>query len=1070
MQAYRYLIITSLSLIWAHSLHAQSIAIDKIDPQSATVSEVVTISGNGFGTDASQLRVIFGAVIGEITSITEGVIKVKVPPGATTGSIAVVKLDTKLTAYSPQNFFLSYDGIGFETTSLDGPYSFNTSDTDLYNLCLCDFNLDGKVDIATSDTGNDRITILENDSPDINSVSFVSREIDISANTRWVRCADLNGDGFSELIFSASNSDANKERIYIYENISTPGGAITFDLPTPPISLTLNGTLAARMDVKDLDGDGKPEIVAVSISSDGGISVFNNTSSNGSTSFDPNPILPFQLFSISDVELSGIELEDLDGDGKPEIIASEDERNGVHIFKNGSTEGNISFESYLPLTTSGQTTNMKVGDLDGDLLPEVVIVNGTYVGVFRNKSTADGLLFDDALRFDQTLISREGLELADMDGNGLLDVVVATTLNRIVVLLNNSTENSIDLNTKKTLLTDENTLSVRAGDLNGDGKPDLAYTETTSDVVTIQLNRNCIKPVLEPQNGLGVCDQLPYQLSVTQGVGITYSWEVSPDGNAFNPITDGVDSTVTYTTGTEAFYRVKVSSSHNGFDCNEVTSNILQVVRPEGSVPSKPTIIDQNPVDPICFGERITLRAQNVNARFFWTGPNGFTSNEQNPVIGSADKSNEGLYVLYVQASEQDGSCISDTASTYVKVSEPGQIAITTDDPLVLFDGGSATLKINEVAGATYSWSRNGLVIEGANATTLNVSEAGTYEALVQNETGCTRRSAGVEVAIAEINIPASQCLNIPLGVAVQPDTLNGLGVKYQWSFGDGSAIKASPTVSHPYTQAGVYTVQLSILRNDNSVADTRTQEVTIIDIPSLIVEPLGSLNLCPDEVVELRANEGFSTYAWEHGENGVNIDVSQAGTYTLNATTESGCVETTSVAVVDAENPEATVDAPADRVALGETIQLTASGGVAYLWSPSETLSDSTVANPIARPLLTTTYSCIVTNTEGCQTIVTYTVQVDRSLDVEPNAAFTPNGDGRNDTWFVERMDLYPDCILTIFDRQGAELYKILDYSNAEGWDGTIDGSPLPDGIYFFLIDCGEEAGTATGSVTILR
>ena len=1070
MQAYPYLFTYFLLSIFSHFSYAQSHVVSEVDPQRATVSETVTIRGSGFGNDAVNISVLFGAAAGQITDVVDDQIKVTVPAGATTGSVEVVRLDTRLTAYSPQSFLLSYDGEGFETTQLDGPYGFATSDAGLYNLCMCDFNQDGKVDIATSDTGSDQIMILENNSPNINTVDFMPREIDINANTRWVRCHDLNGDGLSELIYSASNSDANKERIYIYQNISTPGGDITFDLPSPPLSYTIDGTLAARMDVKDLDGDGKPELVAVAISNDGGISVFRNTSSGGVISFETSPILPFAQVGLNNVELSSVDIEDLDGDGKPEIIASEDERSGIYILKNSSAPGDITFGSQLTLSTSGQTTNMRAADLDNDGLPEIVIINGAYVGIFKNNSTVGVLSFAEAVRFDQTLIGREGLELADMDGNGQLDILVATTTNRVVILLNNSTANSLDFNTKKTLLTSENTLSVRAGDLNGDGKPDLAYTGTTSDKVIVQLNRNCVKPVLEPQEGLGVCDQLPYQLSVSRAVGVTYTWESSADGNSFSPLADGVDSTFTYTTANEAYYRVKISSSHNGFDCTEVMSNVVQVVRPDGFVPDKPTIIDKNPTEPVCFGNRISLRTQNVNARFFWTGPNGFTSNEQNPVIGNATKDHEGLYVLYVQATEEAGGCVSDTAATYIKVSEPEEISISSNDPLVLLEGGQATLQVEAVENSMYSWTKDGQTIAGTESTTLNVTEPGTYMATIQNETGCLRQSAGLQVTRAQVTIPSQSCLNEAVEVTVLPESLNGESIRYRWDFGDDNPSQSGNVASHTYEQSGTYTIQLEVLALDNSAADTYTQEITILDIPALQITPTGNPNLCPDEQVTLQASDSFSAYAWDHGESGSTLTVTEAGTYTLNATTENGCVETASISVVDAENPEAVIEAASDQIALGDTLQLNALGGVSYLWSSGATLSDSTVASPIARPLLTTTYNCVVTNEAGCKTTVTYTVQVDRALDVEPNPAFTPNGDGRNDTWYVKRMELYPDCLLSLYDRQGAKLYEIPNYSNAYGWDGTIKGSPLPDGVYFYTIDCGAEAGSRTGSVTILR
>ncbi|MDF9801199.1 gliding motility-associated-like protein [Catalinimonas alkaloidigena] len=1073
MQSYRYLLAFVLILTVLQHVHAQAPVINNIDRTYGTVEEIVTISGQNFGADQNNILVMFGAAAGEIVSLTDGTIKVKVPAGATYGSISVTRLDTQLTAYSTQNFTLSFDGQGFENSQLEAPISFPSSGNDLANLCMCDFNLDGKVDIATSDLKNDEITILENTSPDISSVNFTQREFELGADTRWVRCGDLDGDGFADLVFSASNSNTNKERIYIHKNITdtTVSDEIKFNETTPPLSYTVDGNSSARMDIKDLDGDGKPEIIVTTITVDGVISIFRNTSSEGDISFNPTPILPFQQFNINNEKISGIDIEDLDGDGKFDIMVSEDEGSGIYIIKNSSSPGNISFSEHLELSTSGLTTNMRAGDLNGDGKPEIIIINKSYVGIFKNTSTAQSLSFTDALRIDQISIGRDGLELADMDGNGKLDILYASASgNRLVVLLNQSTESSLDFNTKKTILSSEGIQSVRAGDLNGDGKPDLAYAEIASDVITVQLNRNCVKPILEPQNGLGVCDLLPYELSVTKAIGVTYQWESSADGNSFTPLAAATDSIFTFTTLNEAYYRVKLSSSHNGFDCNEIVSNVVQVVRPEGFVPDKPTIIDINPEEAFCFGDRIILRAQNVNARFFWTGPNGFTSNEQNPVINNASKDNEGWYVLYVKAGEQDGGCVSDTTKTYIKVSEPESISITSDDPLVLFEDGQATLNVEAVLGSTYSWKKDGQLISGATTTTLNVTEPGSYTATIQNETGCTKESSPIEIARAQIDIPASVCLNQTLDVSVSPTTINGQDISYQWSFGDESNNQNEASVSHSFAEAGTYTVSLKIIADNNSVKDTYTQEVTIIDIPELYIETLGSPNLCPDEQLEIAANEGFASYAWDNGESGTNITVNEAGIYTLTALTDAHCTETASIEIVQADNPEANINASSDRISLGDTLQLNASGGASYIWSPGTSLSDSTIANPIARPLISTTYTCIVTNTEGCQTTVSYTLNVDRSLDVAPDKAFTPNNDGRHDTWYVERMDLFPDCKLTIFDRLGSKLAEIENYNNASGWDGTIHGRAVADGVYFYLIDCGEEAGSKTGSVTIIR
>jgi gliding motility-associated-like protein len=79
----------------------------------------------------------------------------------------------------------------------------------------------------------------------------------------------------------------------------------------------------------------------------------------------------------------------------------------------------------------------------------------------------------------------------------------------------------------------------------------------------------------------------------------------------------------------------------------------------------------------------------------------------------------------------------------------------------------------------------------------------------------------------------------------------------------------------------------------------------------------------------------------------------------------------------------------------------------------------------------------------------------------------FTPNGDGINDYWEILDMPTYGKCDVRVFNRWGKEVYANKDYDNR--WDGTSNGSPLPDGAYYFIIKT-ENSGTITGTVNIVR
>ena len=83
------------------------------------------------------------------------------------------------------------------------------------------------------------------------------------------------------------------------------------------------------------------------------------------------------------------------------------------------------------------------------------------------------------------------------------------------------------------------------------------------------------------------------------------------------------------------------------------------------------------------------------------------------------------------------------------------------------------------------------------------------------------------------------------------------------------------------------------------------------------------------------------------------------------------------------------------------------------------------------------------------------------------PNV-ITPNGDGYNDKFIVKNIDYYPNNTLKIFDKAGRILYTKHTYAN--DWDGTINGSPLNEGTYYYIIDLGKGIGTFKGFINIIR
>jgi gliding motility-associated-like protein len=153
-----------------------------------------------------------------------------------------------------------------------------------------------------------------------------------------------------------------------------------------------------------------------------------------------------------------------------------------------------------------------------------------------------------------------------------------------------------------------------------------------------------------------------------------------------------------------------------------------------------------------------------------------------------------------------------------------------------------------------------------------------------------------------------------------------------------------------------------------------------------------------------------------------------------------------------------------------GQSVVLNANvsgGSLAINWSPALFMNNPQTLRPVVTPPDDITYTLNVISNNGCGTASDAVfVRVFKSIKI-PNA-FSPNGDGINDTWKIEALETYPEAELQVFNRQGQPVF------NAKGtsapWDGTYKGKVLPVGVYYYVIDVKNEMEKLRGSVTLLR
>lgn len=1047
-------------------LLAQAPVIQNIDPLSAAPNDTIIITGSGFSATPANLDVWFGPVMGKVISSTEYSIEVKVPAQATLQTIEVLNRVSRLSAKSPMKFMPSLRMQALNPAGFAPPVTF-TAPEELWDLCTCDLNRDGKPDIAatkfssatTAYLNATDIMLLQNNSTmgDLTAASFQKFDktnmpvLNLTFGTDHVICGDLQGDGYPELIATRAGSTRNS--IHIFRN-TTVGTTLNF---APASQLLLDiGHFATRLVLRDLNRDGKPEIIVTNSFNDV-FYIFINQSSGGTLTFNPTPLkVSIKLTSGDVLTTYEAEVMDLNGDDLPEIIINQFQTNDLYILRNQST-GTISFAPPQKYAMPGGLNRLNSADFNADGKPDLVVTStlNNQLDVLLNQTPANATTFAFAPAISLiTSTGPWGVDVADFDGDGDPDISVASRNEPLInVFFHNGNFTSPGFS-KSDISTLLSTRNLKAGDLDGDGKVDLAYTAfnnlTNVTQVGILRNTNCHKPLIENPQPVVICNGQTIQLSTAQANNVTFAW--TKDGAPIGSNDHVLDITAPGT------YRVKATGE--GGLC-VVTSDPLIVSADAASAPANPTITANT---PLCVGGTLSLQTETVaGATYMWNGPAGFTSALEDPQISSMADGQAGFYSLQIQV----GQCKSDVVTKRIDVAALADFAIASSNPSnTVCAGNSVALSVNNQASHTYQWTKDGADIAGQTSTTLTANQEGVYTVKVTNTTlNCQTETSGVTVTVlqspvAAFSTQAAGCTNESHAFTNESQVDSRATPKYIWSFGDGFNSSAE-SPAHAFTTAQTFNVSLTV--SYEAVGGCSDNEIKAVGInagtqPTITAS---ALTACPEEEVALSIAGTFASIAWSNAATGNSV-VGVPGTWTVNTVDANGCAGTDEIIIAAKAAPELVAVADPDVISSGSKSQLTASGAQTYLWSPGETLDDPTIANPLASPLTTTTYSVKGTSVDGCVDSLDVIVTVSGVAGFPP--AFSPNGDGFYDFWNI-RAETQPDCILSIFDGRGRRIFE----NSGQNWDGTYQGKPVPDGTYFYVYGCPDQK-PLTGSVLVFK
>jgi gliding motility-associated-like protein len=465
-------------------------------------------------------------------------------------------------------------------------------------------------------------------------------------------------------------------------------------------------------------------------------------------------------------------------------------------------------------------------------------------------------------------------------------------------------------------------------------------------------------PAVTAGNDSPICEGAA--LNLTSSGGNTYSW-TGPNGftsTLQNPSFAVSTSTVsgTYTvTATDAI----------GCSNTATTTVIFS--------PAFPLVPGSD--GTVCEGAAIHLTVD-TGVSWSWSGPAGFTSTLQNPVIATATMAMAGTYTV---AATNAFGCVS-RDSVDVNVNALPTVSIANNGPVCELD----TIHFLAGGGVSYSWNGpNSFTSTLLNPSISNASTAaaGTYTVSVTDLNSCTNSATTTVIVNALPAVVASGnavCENGTISL-----TASG-GNTYSWSGPGGYSSPAqNPAIPSATTaMSGTYTVTVT---GNNLCVNTQTTNVLVNPLPA--VNPVSNTPVCENNPIDLNASGG-STYAWS-GPNGFtsgnqnpqlpSATMMMTGTYSVTVTDLFGCVNsgTTSVVVNTSPVPSAGNSGPVCEL---QQLNLFSSPGfVQYVWSGPNGFN-STLANvSIAAPTVADagTYTLTVADAIGCTGLVTTMVVI---------------------------------------------------------------------------------------------
>jgi hypothetical protein len=767
----------------------------------------------------------FGGVAATVCTASTTNLTVKVPAGATYAPITETVIG--LTAYSDKPFLPTFPGNGIiNANSLGSRLDLNTEGTHGGYVVIADLDGDGRPDLIVGAGGTTSVvSIFQNISTNgtISSASFGPR-IDLPIPQQQVDgpasivVADVDGDGKLDIV--ALNEDNNE--VTIFRNISTPG-TLTTDSFAAPLNFPA-GSTARALAVQDLNGDGLPDIAVANTITPGTITILQNESTPGNITF----ATPVTLATGNNP--SCVVIGDLDGDGYPDIAVANYSGSSVSILRNLGIGGNItsnSFATHVDIPTIASCYVVALGDMDGDGKLDLVVggTTSSEIAVLRNTSTP-GSITTNSFAAPVTFAAGawvDAMALGDINGDGKLDIALSCQEStKLSIFQNTSTPGSFTSSSLAarvdfaTYSTSSDGTGICIGDLNGDGRPDIAMSYNYSSVLSVYQNvlPFGVPPTIttQPTNKtvmVGGMASFSTSVSTNSTLPLSYQWNFG--GTNIVGATNTV-LTLTNVQLTQAgVYAVTVTNLYGSV----TSSNATLTVGLAPSITTQPASQTNYAGSNVTFTV-VATGSLPLSYQWNFNGTNILGATNTSLILTDIQLTQSGNYAVLV--TNAFGSVLSSNGVLTV-VSGPTITTQPTNETLTVGQMATFSVGANGTPPLSYQWTFNGTCLPGANSAVLTlinaqIAQSGIYVAVVTNMYGSAVSSNATLTVYSTPTItrqPFSQTNYVSTCATFMVVATGSTPLNYVWYF-NGTNLYApnSPalTLSNlQFSEAGNYAV-----------------------------------------------------------------------------------------------------------------------------------------------------------------------------------------------------------------------------------------------------------------------